>query len=371
MPQSLPGKRSHKETNQIRVFLALRDASPMTKNELCQRLNLSRPTVDAAIRRLVTANLVVRSGHGPSQGGRRAVLYTFNSHANYAIGGDLEIPEFNLALCGLDGTPGLEKELIVPADLLPDPKKTLSFITRSIKALSDEAGISLARVVGLGLGAPARLEGDAITFLGATLPRWKGVPVRAMLEQALGIPVFVDNDVNYMALAESHVMSDPVPVMSYVALRRGQQQELRMGGSVLVEGKIFRGGNGNAVLFEDAYTPLPVAASQGGKVPRLSAKAMRDIVSQLVSPVVQMARMFDPNRLVINAVVLGRAEAPFVRQIKAAVKAGLSPVQTGAISVVPAGDRQCSGAKGGALAVLYDLFSRPSGLIEGLAGPTT
>jgi DNA-binding transcriptional ArsR family regulator len=371
MPQSFPGKRSHKETNQIRVFLALRESSPLTKNDLCRHLNLSRPTVDVAIRRLMTSNLVVRSGQGPSQGGRRAILYAFNGQANYAIGGDLEIPELNLALCGLDGTPGLEKESLVPTDLLPDPRKTLAFVTRSIRTLAEEAGISLGRVVGLGLGAPARLDGDTITFPGDTLPRWKGIPARAMLEQSLGIPVFIDNDVNYMALAENHATDDSVPVMSYIALRKGLRHELRLGASALVEGRIFRGGNGNAVWLEHAYAPLPATDSPADKPIHLSAKALLEIVGEFISPILQMIRMFDPNKLVINAVVLGRAEAPFVKQIKTGLKAKLGRECANSITVVPAQDRQCSGAKGGALAVLHDLFSRPNGLIEGLATPST
>ncbi len=371
MSQVTSGKRSHKESNQIRVFLALKESSPLTKNDLCRRLNLSRPTVDAAITRLLASNLVARSGHGPSQGGRRAVLYAFNSRANYAIGGDLEIPELNLVLCGLDGTPGLEKGLLIPTKLLPNPEKTLDFVAESVRQLCETAGISLDRVVGLGLGAPARLNGDTITFSGDTLPRWKEVAARALLEQALGTSVFVDNDVNYMALAESHTMGYSDPVMSYVALREGQHQELRMGASTLLEGKIFRGGNGNAVLLERAYAAAHSSGPCARGTARISTKAILDIVSELVSSILQMIRMFDPNRLIINAVVLGRAEAPFVKQVKTALKSRLSREFVNGVTVSPAQDRQYSGAKGGALAVLHDRFSRPNGLIEGLAAPST
>jgi hypothetical protein len=365
MSQPIPGKRSHKETNQIRVFLALKESSPLSKNELCRRLDLSRPTVDGAITRLLTSNLAVRSGHGPSQGGRRAILYAFNSRANYAIGGDLEIPELNLALCGLDGTPGVEKGVLVPRELLSSPKETLDFVIRSVRQLTAEAGIPLKRVAGLGLGLPVSLDGGTISFPGETLPRWTRVPARRVLEEGLGIPVFIDNDVNYMALAESRAQPEPAAVLNYVALRKGQCNRLRMGASSLLDGQIFHGGNGNAVALDHAVAPLPVfPAGQGGRRP---TKVLMGLVSELISPILQMIQMFDPNKLVVNAIALGQAEAAFVNQVRAAVKSAVNLTSVSRLAVEPARDRQYSGAKGGALAVLYDLFSRPSGLIEGLA----
>jgi len=114
MLQTARNQQRQRETNLIRVFLALKANSPSTKNDICVCLNLSRPTVDRAITTLLERGLVERDGHGPSEGGRRPVFYKFNERARYTIGGDLELPELNLVLCGLDGIPVAAKGFIEP-----------------------------------------------------------------------------------------------------------------------------------------------------------------------------------------------------------------------------------------------------------------
>ena len=41
--------------------------------------------------------------------------------------------------------------------------------------------------------------------------------------------------------------------MGYIALRRGLKDDIRMGGSILLEGKVFHGGGGNAASLQRAY----------------------------------------------------------------------------------------------------------------------
>ena len=114
MLQTAKNQQLQREMNLIRVFFALKANSPSTKNDICVRLNLSRPTVDKAITTLLEQGLMMRDGHDPSEGGRRAVLYELNEQARYAIGGDLELPELNLVLCGLEGMPIASKGFIEP-----------------------------------------------------------------------------------------------------------------------------------------------------------------------------------------------------------------------------------------------------------------
>ncbi|MCK4393840.1 ROK family protein [Candidatus Bipolaricaulota bacterium] len=206
MLQTAKNQQMQGETSLVRVFFALKSNSPVTKNDICARLNLSRPTVDKAITMLLEQGLVERDGHGPSEGGRRAVLYKLNEQARYAVGSDLELPELNLVLCGLDGMPIALKGFAVPEHRVAAPRRSLKFVSESIRELLSEEGVALDRIVGIGLGVPAFLKGDAITISGCNLPRWKQVPAEPILEQLLGVPVSVDNDVNFMALSENHAM---------------------------------------------------------------------------------------------------------------------------------------------------------------------
>ncbi|MCL0072633.1 ROK family transcriptional regulator [Dehalococcoidia bacterium] len=361
-----------RETNLVRVLLALKEDSPITKSAICSRLNLSRPTVDRAIGKLVRRELVEHDGHGPSQGGRCPLLYTFNRQARYAIGGDLELPELNLILCGLDGIPLASKGFTVPDQCIADPGKTLEFVSESVREMLKEEGLSLQRIVALGLGAPAFLNGDRITVFGRNLPSWTDVPVRAILEASLGVPVYVDNDANYMALAESHCMNYTDEVLVYVTLRRGIKGDIRMGSSVLIGGRVFHGAHGNAVSLQHAYVEL----GEDGQLERVlqeeldssydlkeTASRMKD---RLMIPILNLVTLFDPAQVVINAEILGRYEALFIKECEKILSTELEENLGWQVEVTRAQDRQFTCAKGAALSVLQDLFSRPEHLVERL-----
>lgn len=363
-----------KEANIVRVFLALKEGSPSTKNDLCTHLNLSRPTVDGAIAKLLDLGLVEQNGHGPSEGGRRAVLYRLNGKMRYVVGGDLELPELNLILCGLDGIPILSKGFTVPKEHITNPEKTLVFVDASIREMVEEAGETLDRIIGIGLGAPAFLKGNRITISGRNLPQWEQVPAKSVLERRLKTPVYVDNDINFMALSENHSMGYKDRVMSYIALRRGLKNDIRMGGSTLLNGKVFHGGNGNASSLQHAYVEVNNLEKRQ-KEAATSVSAADDlaslVASHLIDPIKQMVWLFDPNRLVINAKVLQTAEEAFIEKITAQLNAGLSSEFNWETKVSMAQDHRFGCAKGGALFVLQRLFNRPSELIKELAASSS
>ena len=91
------------------------------------------------------------------------------------------------------------------------------------------------------------------------------------------------------------------------------------------------------------------------------------IASRLIDPIKQTVRLFDPNRLVINAKILQTAEEAFIERITTQLNEELSSEFNWEIKVRKAQDQPFSCAKGGALFVLQKLFNRPSKLIKELA----
>ncbi|MCD6495464.1 ROK family protein, partial [Candidatus Bipolaricaulota bacterium] len=231
------------------------------------------------------------------------------------------------------------------------------------------AGKGLNQVIGMGLGIPAFLKGNTITISGQNLPQWRHVLVQSMLEEQLHIPVFIDNDVNFMALSENHLMGYQDKVMSYIALRKGVRNDVRMGGSTLLNGEVFHGGCGNASSLQHAYVEVDdmEQRSQEAAVSAQAAEELASLISSsLIGPIKQMVRLFDPNRLVINAKILHSAEEEFINQIAAQLNTELSSEFDWEIKVCQAQDQSFSCAKGGALFVLQRLFSRSAELIRKL-----
>ena len=110
-----------------------------------------------------------------------------------------------------------------------------------------EAVLELAathEVAGVGVGAAGFVDASGSEVLFSPHLSWRREPLRAALESRLGLPVVVDNDANTTALAEvrfgaGHGFSQ----LLCVTLGTG------IGGALVVNGDVFRGGNGIAGEF--------------------------------------------------------------------------------------------------------------------------
>ncbi|MFQ6091012.1 MAG: ROK family protein, partial [Candidatus Bipolaricaulia bacterium] len=308
-------RRDLREANSYRLLLVLKEQGPLSKGALCKVCNLSRPTVDRIVREFRERGIVEEDGRMSSSGGRRPVLYRFNERAGYVIGVDLEIPQLGLVVADLHGRPLARRARRLPEGEAVEP--VLRFIRDEALGLAEEVAIPWKQVVGVGLGAPAFLNGDLITIAGRNLPPWTNVPAKAILEESLKLPVYVDNDANYMALAESHCMSYTDEVLVYVTLRQGARGDIRMGGSVLIGGRVFHGAHGNAVSLQHGYVEL----GEKGRLEQILQEALnssgdpRTTVSELkrrlIVQILNLVTLFDPIKVVINAEVLGGYEPLF------------------------------------------------------------
>ena len=73
------------------------------------------------------------------------------------------------------------------------------------------------------------------------IPAWKGFPLRRRMEEATGLPVFVDNDAKAVALAEGWVGA-AAGVSAYV----GMVVSTGVGGGIVLDGRLLDGLAGNA-----------------------------------------------------------------------------------------------------------------------------
>jgi glucokinase len=93
-------------------------------------------------------------------------------------------------------------------------------------------------VIGVGIGTGGQVNTDlgSISYASDTLPGWSGLPLADEVRKVLGLNVWVDNDVNAMALGEL-----------YFGAGRGYQEALfvavgtGLGGAIVRQGQIWRG----------------------------------------------------------------------------------------------------------------------------------
>ena len=86
------------------------------------------------------------------------------------------------------------------------------------------------------LGAPGPLDPETGVVIFAPNLGWKDVPLKTELEERIGIPTFVDNDVNVGTLGE-HTYGAGRGVQNLVGIFVGTG----IGGGIILNGELFHG----------------------------------------------------------------------------------------------------------------------------------
>jgi len=81
--------------------------------------------------------------------------------------------------------------------------KLISALAREIEASIIKAGLKRSQIAGVGIGLPGLIdyEKGIVRFL-PNIPGWRAVPLKSILQKRVKLPVFVDNDVKIITLAE-------------------------------------------------------------------------------------------------------------------------------------------------------------------------
>ena len=132
---------------------------------------------------------------------------------------------------------------------LDDGRLSDSRVVPTRKSSSDELVEQLAEAVeaartpatlAVGLGIPAAIEFATGTAKSGVNVPLRGVPLRHLLSERLGLPVVVDNDANVAALAEAHDGGWLV-TRHLVMLTVGTG----VGGGLVLDGRVYRGLTGS------------------------------------------------------------------------------------------------------------------------------
>lgn len=230
-----------RELNERIVLGLLRQEGPISRAELARRSNLSRSTISSIITTLLGAGLVRETGIGNSQGGRRPIMIEFNYQAAFVIGIELSNTTLTLLLTDLDAT--VLRRVALPFTISDGPHAGVMRVAAAVDELLAEGHHAREKIVGVGVGIPGPLaHATGRPIAPPVMPGWHDVPLRARLEQALGMRVFVENDANLAALAEQRWgAAQGRPNVVYVYLGSAG-----IGCGLILDGRLYRGDVGSA-----------------------------------------------------------------------------------------------------------------------------
>jgi glucokinase len=137
---------------------------------------------------------------------------------------------------------------------------------------------------GVGVGVPSVVEFETGRVVSTVNLPLADVPLRSVLGDRLGVPVFIDNDATVAALAEAHDHDLRMVAKDLVMITIGTG----VGGGLVLGGRIYRGATGGAGelghtlvgLDLSGELPAPVHFPQPGSLERVAAgRALDSMVS--------------------------------------------------------------------------------------------
>jgi glucokinase-like ROK family protein len=224
----------------VTVLHLVRSGQARTRPELTRISGMGRGAVTQRVAELLDSGLLVESELGRSTGGRPPRELAVRAEAGLVLVAPLGATHFAAGVTDLTGR--VLEYVEEPGDIAAGPDATLAHLEELFDRLLARDTIPDAPVYGIGVGLPGPVEFASGTPVSPPImPGWDGYPVRARLSERHDVPVWVDNDVNLMALGELRVgAARNQQDVIYVKIGTG------IGAGLISSGRLHRGTQGAA-----------------------------------------------------------------------------------------------------------------------------
>jgi predicted NBD/HSP70 family sugar kinase/DNA-binding CsgD family transcriptional regulator len=262
-----------KRINEREVLETIREGAPISRAEISRRAGISKPTVSLALRSLRESGLVREAERGPDGPGYGAVYFEPVAEAALVVGLDLGARFVRGAVCDLAGTIRARQDVELA---VADADAAVATISRLQASLLDAAGLDATLVDGVVVGVPGVVAGDGTLRLIENVSGLEARPFARELEEALALPIALENDINLAALGEHwHGVARGVDDFAFLSVGTG------MGAGLVLGGELHRGRNGAAGEIDFAL--VGVDQTLDPSAPQVAALA-RDLAGLSADP---------------------------------------------------------------------------------------
>jgi glucokinase-like ROK family protein len=223
----------------LSVLDYVRTHGSSTRAQLVHATGLSRSVVTQRVAELMEYGLLTEGKLGPSTGGRAPRTLRFSADAGHLLVADIGATSIDVAVADLAGTIIAHRD--EPCDVAAGPDLILARAEKLFKRCLNEASDVPGQLWGIGIGVPGPVEFETGRPVSPPImPGWDLYPVRERFSQ-YRVPVWVDNDVNIMALGEGKAgLGRGRDNFVFVKIGTG------IGAGIIVGGRLHRGTKGCA-----------------------------------------------------------------------------------------------------------------------------
>ena len=238
-----------KRLNEREVLETIRAGAPISRAEISRRAGISKPTVSLALQSLLQSGLVREAERRPDGPGYGAVYFEPVPEAALVLGLDLGARFVRGAICDLVGQVRARQDVELG---VADAAGAVEAISRLRATLLETAGLDADLVDGVVVGVPGVVEPETgVLRLAENVADLEGRRFADELQDALDLPVTLENDINLAALGEQwQGVARGVDDFVFLSVGTG------MGAGVVLGGELHRGRHGAAGEIDFALAGL-------------------------------------------------------------------------------------------------------------------
>lgn len=219
--------------NRALVINLLRLHGPHSRTEISEQTRLAPSALTRLTRDLLKEGVVIETGKSSSTGGRPAVLVTLNPEYSRCIG--IKVERARILAAAVDLTGVIRARAEVSFEEPPSPANVIAAVAKLVKKLS------FKRVLGVGISISGFVDPTTGMDLYSPILGWKQVPLRDPISEKTDLPVWIENDVNALALAERWYGAGR-NYSHFICITVGEG----IGAGIVIGGEIYRGAFGGA-----------------------------------------------------------------------------------------------------------------------------
>lgn len=258
------GAQTDEVTSLLRIVNLVRTGEATTRPEIGRLTGLGRGVVAQRIDQAIEMGYLEDGEFGPSSGGRAPRTLRFRSDRGRLVICALGAMHLRVGIAALDGD--IIDQVHRHWDIFRGPAETLDTALEMIDEILARQPEVEVWAVAVGVPGPVDFASGR-PVAPPIMPGWNGFDVRRRFEQRFDAPVWVDNDVNLLALSERARRQDDAVDLIFCKIGTG------IGAGLLSHGRIHRGANGAAGDIGHVRVRDSEAQCRCGKTGCLEAEA--------------------------------------------------------------------------------------------------
>ena len=232
----LTNSDSMKRNNMKYVLETIRKEEPISRKSISEKVGLTTSSITNIVGQLIEDSYLIETGVGESIGGRKPIMLEINPKGGYAIGVEMDATDIICIITDFKANKIAENrgKTLLSEGVDNVMKRLIELIEETI----EKANIPRERIMGIGLvsaGPYDYRKGTMINppnFIG-----WHDVPIRDIVQDALGISTFFEKDTQGAAIAE-YWFGQAENVQSLFAMI---VKEVGVGGGIIINGNVYHG----------------------------------------------------------------------------------------------------------------------------------